>query len=124
MFLTLHSPYTTMGSQEHARAAIPGGVLDLLILRSLAQGPMHGYEIAEHIVRLSQDVLQLGEGTLYPTLQRLLVKGWVVAEWGVSINNRRARYYRLTAAGRKQLAAEMAAYQRVAAAIARVLAPA
>ena len=85
-----------MGSQENARAVIPGGVLDLLILRSLAQGPMHGYEIAEHIGRLSEDVLRLGEGTLYPTLQRLLIKGWVVAEWGVSINNRRARYYRLT----------------------------
>jgi len=85
---------------------------------------MHGYEIAEHIGRLSEDVLRLGEGTLYPTLQRLLIKGWVVAEWGVSINNRRARYYRLTAAGRKQLTSEMAEYQRVAAAIARVLAPA
>jgi transcriptional regulator len=85
---------------------------------------MHGYEIAEHIGRLSEDVLRLGEGTLYPTLQRLLIKGWVVAEWGVSINNRRARYYRLTPAGRKQLASEMAAYQRVAAAIARVLTPA
>jgi PadR family transcriptional regulator len=113
-----------MGNQENARAVIPGGVLDLLILRSLAQGPMHGYEIAEHIGRLSEDVLRLGEGTLYPTLQRLLIKGWVVAEWGVSINNRRARYYRLTAAGRKQLTSEMAEYQRVAAAIARVLAPA
>ena len=113
-----------MGSQENARAVIPGGVLDLLILRSLAHGPMHGYEIAEHIGRLSEDVLRLGEGTLYPTLQRLLIKGWVVAEWGVSINNRRARYCRLTAAGRKQLTSEMAEYQRVAAAIARVLAPA
>ena len=113
-----------MGKRENTRAVIPSGVLDLLILRSLAQGPKHGYDIAEHIERVSEDVLQLGEGTLYPTLQRLLTKGWVVAEWGLSTNNRRARYYRLTAAGRKQLSSEMAEYQRVAAAIARVLAPA
>jgi PadR family transcriptional regulator, regulatory protein PadR len=113
-----------MGKRENTRAVIPSGVLDLLILRSLAQGPKHGYDIAEHIERVSEDVLQLGEGTLYPTLQRLLIKGWVVAEWGLSANNRRARYYRLTAAGRKQLSSEMAEYQRVAAAIARVLAPA
>jgi transcriptional regulator len=113
-----------MGGKTNARAAIPGGVLDLLVLRSLVETPMHGYEIAEHIGRLSDDVLQLGEGTLYPTLQRLLIKGWVTAEWGVSINNRRARYYRLTPAGRKQLSWEMAEYQRVAVAIARVLTPA
>ena len=113
-----------MGGSETKRAVIPSGVLDLLILRSLGQGQKHGYEIAEHIERLSGDVLQLGEGTLYPTLQRLLIKGWVSAEWGVSANNRRARYYRLTAAGRKQLGSELAEYQRVAAAIARVLAPA
>jgi transcriptional regulator len=113
-----------MGRRENTRAVIPSGVLDLLILRSLAQGPKHGYDIAEHIEQVSEDVLQLGEGTLYPTLQRLLIKGWVVAEWGLSVNNRRARYYRLTAAGRKQLSSEMAEYQRVAAAIARVLAPA
>lgn len=113
-----------MGKKESVRAAIPSGVLDLLILRALAQGSKHGYDIAEHIERLSEDVLQLGEGTLYPTLQRLLIKGWVVAEWGLSVNNRRARYYRLTAAGRKQLSSEMAEYERVAAAIAKVLAPA
>jgi PadR family transcriptional regulator, regulatory protein PadR len=105
-----------MGQRENARAVIPSGVLDLLIMRSLAQGPKHGYDIAEHVERVSEEVLQLGEGTLYPTLQRLLIK--------VSANNRRARYYRLTAAGRKQLASEMAEYQRVAAAIAKVLAPA
>jgi PadR family transcriptional regulator PadR len=110
--------------EDKARAVIPSGVLDLLIMRSLAEGPKHGYAIAEHIERVSEDVLQLGEGTLYPTLQRLLIKGWVVAEWGLSANNRRARYYRLTAAGRKQLASEVAEYQRVAVAIARVLAPA
>ena len=113
-----------MGKKENPGAAIPSGVLDLLILRSLVGRSKHGYEIAEHIERVSEDVLQLGEGTLYPTLQRLLIKGWVVAEWGLSANNRRARYYRLTAAGRKQLNAEMAEYQRVAAAIAKVLAPA
>ncbi len=113
-----------MGEGDKARAVIPSGVLDLLIMRSLAEGPKHGYAVAEHIEQVSEDVLQLGEGTLYPTLQRLLIKGWVVAEWGLSANNRRARYYRLTTSGRKQLASELVEYQRVAAAIARVLAPA
>ena len=107
------------------RDEIPPGTLYMLILRTLArQGEMHGYEIANSIQQISQDVLQVEEGSLYPALQRMLLKGWVTAEWGVTAGNRRARYYRLTALGRKQLAAELSQYERVAAAIARVLQPA
>ena len=97
----------------------------MLILKSLARlGPMHGYGIAQHIQQLSDDVLQVEEGSLYPALQRMLIKGWVVAEWGQSENNRRARYYHLTAAGRKQLTAEISEFERVMAAIGRVIQPA
>lgn len=107
------------------RDEIPPGTLYMLILKTLSrQGEMHGYEIANAIQQLSQDVLQVEEGSLYPALQRMLLKGWVTAEWGVTAGNRRARYYRLTALGRKQLAAELSQYERVAAAIARVLQPA
>lgn len=112
-----------MGSSTE-RNDLPGGVLDLLILQALSRERLHGYGIAEYIERRSDDVLAIGEGTLYPTLQRLVVKGWVKAEWGVSENNRKARYYALTAAGRRQLEKELAQYQKVAAAIARVLAQA
>lgn len=97
----------------------------MLILRTLdRQGEMHGYEIANCIREISHDVLQVEEGSLYPALQRMLLKGWVKAQWGVTAGNRRARYYRLTALGRKQLLAECSQYERVAAAIARVLQPA
>ena len=107
------------------RDEIPPGTLYMLILRTLARkGEMHGYEIANSIQQISQDVLQVEEGSLYPALQRMLLKGWVTAEWGVTAGNRRARYYRLTALGRKQLVAELSQYERVAAAIARVLQPA
>jgi len=107
------------------RDEIPPGTLYMLILRTLArQGEMHGYEIANAIQQLSEDVLQVEEGSLYPALQRMLLKGWVTAEWGVTAGNRRARYYQMTPAGRKQLAAELSQYERVAAAIARVLQPA
>ena len=82
---------------------------------------MHGYGIAEHIQQISEDILQVEEGSLYPALQRMLIKGWVVAEWGVSENNRRARYYRLTPLGRKQLAAEIEQYGRVSGAISRII---
>src|ERR671916_3499165 len=84
------------------------GTLELLILKTLERHrePLHGYGIARHIQKVSDDVLQVEEGSLYPALQRLAVKGWVVAEWGLSNNNRRARLFRLTPAGRKQLAAE------------------
>jgi PadR family transcriptional regulator PadR len=107
------------------RDEIPPGTLYMLILRTLArQGEMHGYQIANSIQQISQDVLQVEEGSLYPALQRMLLKGWVTAEWGVTAGNRRARYYQLTALGRKQLVAELSQYGRIAAAIERVLQPA
>jgi transcriptional regulator len=104
------------------RDEIPPGTLYMLILKVLVRhGELHGYEIANSIQRISDDVLQVEEGSLYPALQRMLLKGWVTAEWGVTAGNRRARYYRPTAAGRKQLNAEMEQYQRVNGAIQKVL---
>jgi transcriptional regulator len=97
------------------------GTLDLLILKSLVRGKMHGYGIAQSLRQTSGDVLDVGESSLYPALQRLLLNGWVMAEWGASENNRRARYYTLTAAGRKQLASERADFERMIGAIQRVL---
>ena len=97
------------------------GTLDLLILKTLTLGPLHGYGIAQHIQQVSKDVLQVGESSLYPALQRLLLNGWVKAEWGESENKRRARYYTLTSAGRRQLASEHAEFQEIVAAIQRVL---
>ena len=94
----------------------------MLILRVLARsGELHGFEIAKSIETLSQDILQVEEGSLYPALQRMLIKGWVKAQWGVTRENRRARYYRLTAAGRKQLEQEISQFQRVMGAVARVI---
>lgn len=98
------------------------GTLDLLVLKTLARGRMHGYGIAQHLKTISEDVLQVGESSLYPALQRLLLNGDVEAEWGISENNRRARYYTLTAAGRKQLSAERKEFDRMVLAIQRVLA--
>jgi len=109
----------TMGKPD-ASELLPG-TLDLLILRTLAAGQMHGYGIAQRLKQVSEDVLQVGESSLYPALQRLLLNGWVKAAWGASENNRRARYYTLTAAGRKQLASEHAEFARVVGAIERVL---
>src|ERR1700746_3164063 len=100
------------------------GTLDLLILKALGRGPMHGYAVAEWIHESSQDVLRVEEGALYPALHRLELRGLLSAEWGTSDNNRRAKYYRLTAAGRKQLAEETAHWKRMANAIARILEPA
>ncbi len=97
------------------------GTLDLLILRSLRAGPMHGYGIAQHLRSSSDDVLQVGESSLYPALQRLLLNGWVKAEWGTSDNNRRARYYTLTPTGRKRLAIEVEEFDRMIVAIHKVL---
>ncbi len=108
-------------AKNTAPAELLPGTLDLLLLRVLAVGPMHGYGIAQRLKQVSEDVLQVGESSLYPALQRLLINGWVVAEWGASENNRRARYYILTAAGRKQLASERAEFNRVVGAIQRVL---
>ena len=105
-----------------SRDEIPPGTLYMLILRVLARnGQLHGYEIANCIERISEDVLQVEEGSLYPSLQRMLLKGWVTADWGVTDGNRRARYYRLTSLGRKQLHSEMEQYQRVSLAIHKVL---
>ena len=97
------------------------GTLDLLILRTLLPGAMHGYGMAQRLKQVSGDVLQVGESSLYPALQRLLLNGWVKAEWGTSENNRRARYYTLNPAGRKQLAAEREEFDRMIGAIQRVL---
>src|SRR5215471_14667238 len=107
------------------RDEIPPGTLELLILQTLA-GPvaLHGFAIADTIQQRSEDVLQVEEGSLYPALQRMLVKGWIEGDWGRTAENRRARYYRLTAEGRRQLRRETERYDRVTQAIARVLRPA
>ena len=97
------------------------GTLELLILKSLVSGAKHGYGIVEHLRLASEDVLTVGESALYPALQRLLVNGWARAEWGTSENNRKARYYQLTKAGRRRLAAEKGRWQELAAGIARVM---
>src|SRR5438552_693857 len=107
------------------KTEIPPGTLYMLVLKTLTRlGPMHGYGIAHHIQQISEDVLRVEEGSLYPALQRMLIKGWVVAEWKQSENNRRARYYSLTAKGKKQLAVELADFEKVTGAIQRVIQPA
>ena len=103
------------------KTEMPSGALTLLLLRVLRSGALHGYAIAQRIHVLSDEVLQVEEGALYPALQKLLVKGWATAEWGISETNRKVRFYRLTAAGRKQLEAEMAEYQRAHDAVQSVL---
>jgi transcriptional regulator len=110
-----------MGAPENAKGELLPGTLDLLILKSVARGPMHGYSIAEHIQQASDEVLKVEEGALYPALHRLELRGLLSAEWGLSDNNRRAKFYRLTAAGRKRLAAAAEQWSRVSGAIARVL---
>ena len=97
------------------------GTLEMLILRTLVFGPRHGYGIAQFIRQTSNDALLAEAGSLYPALQRMLIKGWVKAEWGTTAENRRARYYRLTAAGRRQLEQEISDFERVMAAITRVI---
>ena len=109
-----------MGSDKEPPDLLPG-TLDLLILKTLMRGTMHGYGIAEHLKNISQDVLQVGESSLYPALQRLLLQGWVKAEWGASDNNRRARFYTLTPSGRKRLASEREEFDRLILAIHKVL---
>ena len=111
-----------MGATNDAPELLPG-TLDLLILRTLQRGSMHGYGIAQHLRVTSEDVLQVGESSLYPALQRLLVNGWITGEWGLSDNNRRARFYSLTKAGRKELVREESEWRRIADAIMRVLGP-
>ena len=97
------------------------GALEMMVLRTLKRQPMHGYALVQHIQRASKDLLQVEEGSLYPALQRLLVNGWVSAVWGRTEGNRRARYYRLTASGRRQLEREVESYRRVTRALDRVL---
>ena len=109
-----------MGLTNEPPDLLPG-TLDLLILRTLVAGSLHGYGIADRLRVVSEDVLRVGESSLYPALQRLLLNGWVKAEWGVSDNNRRARFYTLTAAGKKRLSAERAEFERLVGAITRVL---
>jgi PadR family transcriptional regulator PadR len=105
-----------------SRDEIPPGTLYLLILKTLAvRKKLHGYEIAESIEQQSEDILQVEEGSLYPALQRMLIKGWVVAEWGVTAGNRRARYYTLTADGKKRLALELGKFHRIMGAITKVI---
>lgn len=101
--------------------ALLPGTLEMLVLRTLTLGEMHGYGIAQHLKQVSRDVLQVEEGSLYPALQRLRVKGWVKAEWRQTPNNRRARYYAITTAGRKQLGEERQSFDRLVAAIQRVM---
>jgi PadR family transcriptional regulator, regulatory protein PadR len=110
---------TTIGTK--AASELLPGTLDLLILKTLLAGRQHGYGIARRLKDVSEDVLQVGESSLYPALQRLLLQGWVKAEWGASENNRRARCYTLTPAGRKQLAVERQEFDRLILAIHKVL---
>jgi transcriptional regulator len=112
-----------MGKDKHVRPDLLPGTLDMLILKTLTLGVMHGYGIADHIKRVSGDVLQIEEGSLYPALQRLQVQGFVASEWGHSVNNRRARYYRLTPAGRRRLGQSASSFERLMAAIGRVMKP-
>ncbi len=116
-----YSPHATMGINDRLPPELLNGTVDLLILKSLAGGTRHGYAIAQHIRASSKDVLELGESSLYTALQRLLLNGWVADEWGASENNRRARYYTLTPAGRKHLAAQTREFDLVVGAIQRVL---
>lgn len=110
-----------MGDQE--KIELLQGTLDMLILRTLLFGPMHGHGIAHAIESTSDEVLQVDHGSLYPALHRLQKRGWIVAEWGTSKNNRRARFYRLTPAGRKRLTVETSRWQQLTRAIARVMKP-
>lgn len=114
-------PEDLMRKQKDEPIDMLQGTLDLLILRTLLFGPIHGHAIAKSIERTSQDVLRVDHGSLYPALQRLERRGQISAEWGTSENNRRARYYRLTAAGRKRLTAETSKWERLTEAIARIL---
>jgi PadR family transcriptional regulator PadR len=100
---------------------LPQGTLDLLVLKALSLGPIHGYGVGRRIQQLADDMLQIEEGTLYPALYRIEQKGWIESEWGLSENNRRARFYKLTRSGRKQLAVEESQWAHLTAAVAKVL---
>jgi PadR family transcriptional regulator PadR len=111
-------------TRDDVRTPIPPGTLAMLILKTLSHGPLHGYAIAQEIKRASQQVLHIEEGSLYPALQKMLLKGWVTADWVKAGPKREARVYRLTAAGRRQLAAEVSVFTRAMEAIVRVIEPA
>jgi transcriptional regulator len=108
-------------AKANGKSELLPGTLEMLILKTLSIEPMHGYGIAQHIQMLSADVLTIEEGSLYPALQRMLTKGWVSAAWKISVNNRRARFYTLTNAGRKQLGIEASRFSQVSGAIMRVM---
>jgi len=108
-------------ARTKSRSELLPGTLEMLILKTLSIEPMHGYGIAQHIQMLSAEVLTIEEGSLYPALQRMLVKGWVSAEWKTSVNNRRARFYTLTPAGKKQLGVEASRFSQMFGAIMRVM---
>ena len=110
-----------MPMTDTPKPVTPAGALQMLILRVLQSGSLHGYAIAQRIFVLSSEVLSVEEGLLYPTLQKMLLKGLVTAEWGVSETNRKVRFYRLTRAGRKQLEQELSSYERVTEAIQSIL---
>jgi transcriptional regulator len=110
-----------MSRSKPQKSDVVLGTLDMLILRTLTLGSLHGYAIAQHIARLSEDVLRVEQGSLYPALERLLNKGWVTVEWAETPTKRQARYYTITRSGRSQLKARVSDYDRVAAAIARVM---
>lgn len=106
---------------DKSKADLLQGTLDMLVLKTLTRGHLHGYAIAQLIQQLSDDVLRIEEGSLYPALQRLELNGWIEGDWGISANNRRARFYKLTSAGRKQLTSETERYRQLTGAIARVM---
>jgi PadR family transcriptional regulator PadR len=110
-----------MGTTGRSEGELLPGTLDMLILKTVSRGALHGYAIAQHIQRASDDVLRVEEGALYPALHRLEVRGWLTSEWGVSENNRRAKFYRLSAIGRRELTAESSYWDRVAGAVTRVM---
>jgi PadR family transcriptional regulator PadR len=114
-------PMKDMPKNETPKPGMPSGALPMLILRVLQSGTLHGYAIAQRIHILSSEVLGVEEGLLYPTLQKMLVKGWVTAEWGISETNRKVRFYRLTTVGRKHLKAELSDYDRITQAIQDIL---
>ena len=111
-----------MGTRDPRRTEIPPGTLDMLILKTLAIGPMHGWGISQRIQQISEDVLRVNQGSLYPALHRLEAAGWIEAEWGASDNNRQAKFYRLTRTGQKQLREEAAQWEVMAGAVARIMA--
>lgn len=108
-------------TEPNVKSDLLQGTLDLLILRTLSLEPMHGWGISQRIQQISRDVLQINQGSLYPALHRLERQGWIDSEWGVSDNNRRAKFYRLTPSGRTQLDEETANWERLSAAVARIL---